>query len=120
MDFSVSEELASVQQLAQQILKDFTAPEQLKLIDEQEQRFDAALWQALADAGLLALDIEAAHGGTDLGFSALAALCEEVGRTAAPVPGWKCWPRRQAHCAASPGRRSGTSGCPASPTAACC
>jgi alkylation response protein AidB-like acyl-CoA dehydrogenase len=86
MDFSVSEELTSVQQLAQQILNDFTAPEQLKAIDQQEQRFDEKLWQALAEAGLLALDIEEAQGGTDLGFYALATLCEEIGRTAAPVP----------------------------------
>lgn len=86
MDFSVSEELTSVQQLAQQILNDFTAPEQLKAIDQQEHRFDEKLWQALAEAGLLALDIEEAQGGTDLGFYALTALCEEAGRSAAPVP----------------------------------
>ena len=86
MDFTVSDELRSVQQLAQQILNDFTAPEQLKAIDRQDLRFDETLWQALAEAGLLALDIEEAQGGTDLGFYALTALCEEVGRTAAPVP----------------------------------
>ena len=86
MDFTVSEELTSVQQLAQQILNDFTAVDQLKQIEQQEERFDATLWQALADAGLLGLDIEEAQGGTDLGFYALAALCEEIGRTVAPVP----------------------------------
>ena len=53
MDFTVSEELSSVQQLAQQILNDFTAPEQLKAIDQQQLRFDDKLWQALAEAGLL-------------------------------------------------------------------
>jgi 3-oxocholest-4-en-26-oyl-CoA dehydrogenase beta subunit len=86
MDFNVSEELTSVRQLAQQILNDFTAAEQLKIIDQQEHRFDEKLWQALAEAGLLALDIEETQGGTDLGFYALCSLCEEIGRTAAPVP----------------------------------
>ena len=86
MDFNVSEELISVQQLAQQILNDFTAAEQLKAIDQQEHRFDDKLWQSLAEAGLLALDIEEAQGGPDLGFYALTTLCEEIGRTAAPVP----------------------------------
>ena len=81
MDFKVSEELTSVQQLAQQILNDFTGVDQLKALDQQEERFDCKLWQALADAGLLGLDIEEAQGGTDLGFYALTALCEEVGRT---------------------------------------
>lgn len=86
MDFTVSEELTSVQQLAQQILADFTAVDQLKAIETQEERFDPTLWQALAEAGLLGLDIDEAQGGIDLGFYALTALCEEVGRTVAPVP----------------------------------
>lgn len=86
MDFTVSEELGSVQQLAQQILNDFTTVEQLVQVEQQEERFDRALWQSLADAGLLGLDIAEAQGGTDLGFYAVAALCEEVGRTVAPVP----------------------------------
>ncbi len=86
MDFTVSEELTSVQQLAQQILADFTAADQLKAAEQQEQRFDAKLWQALAEAGLLGLDVEENHGGIDLGFYALSSLCEEVGRTVAPIP----------------------------------
>ena len=86
MDFKVSEELTSVQQLAQQILNDFTEVDQLKALDQQEERFDCKLWQALADAGLLGLDIEEPQGGTDLGFYALTALCEEVGRTVAGAP----------------------------------
>ncbi|MBT3409996.1 MAG: acyl-CoA dehydrogenase, partial [Halieaceae bacterium] len=66
MDFTLSEELTSVQQLAQQIFTDFTAVDQLKATEQQEQRFDANLWQALAEAGLLGLDIEESHGGIDL------------------------------------------------------
>jgi len=86
MDFSLNEEVTSVQQLAQQILSDFTEVEKLKAADEQGERFDSALWAALAEAGLLGLDTEEAHGGTDLGFFSVMTLCEEVGRTVAPVP----------------------------------
>lgn len=86
MDFNISEELKSVQQLAQQILGDFTEVDKLKVIEQQEERFDTALWQALAEAGLLGLDIPEENGGTGLGFYSLASLCEEVGRTVAPVP----------------------------------
>lgn len=86
MDFNISEELTSVKGLAQQILNDFTAVDQLKAVDQQPQRFDPALWQALAEAGLLGLDIEETFGGTDLGYYAVTALCEEVGRTVAPAP----------------------------------
>jgi alkylation response protein AidB-like acyl-CoA dehydrogenase len=86
VDFSISEELKSAQQLAQQILGDYTEVTKLKAIEKQEERFDAGLWQALADAGLLGLDISENHGGTELGFYSLTMLCEEVGRTAAPIP----------------------------------
>lgn len=86
MDFNVSEELGSVQQLAQQILGDFAEVDKLKGLEAEGDLFDAQLWQALAEAGLLGLDIAADHGGTELGFYALTSLCEEVGRTVAPAP----------------------------------
>ena len=86
MDFTISEEVRSAQQLAQQILGDYTSVDKLKVIEQQDERFDAGLWQALAEAGLLGLDISENHGGTELGFYSLTTLCEEVGRTVAPVP----------------------------------
>ena len=86
MDFTISEEVNSAQQLAQQILGDFTEVDKLKSIEQQPERFDAALWQALADAGLLGLDIPEDNGGSGLGFFSLTTLCEEVGRTVAQVP----------------------------------
>ena len=86
MDFTVSEELQSVQQLAQQILGDFTEVDKLKALEQKGEDFDAALWKALAEAGLLGLDIPENQGGMDLGFYSLTALCEEVGRTVAPIP----------------------------------
>jgi alkylation response protein AidB-like acyl-CoA dehydrogenase len=86
MDFTISEELQSVQQLAAQILGDFTEVDKLKAIEQQDERFDPALWQALAEAGLLGVDIDENNGGMGMGFFALSSLCEEVGRTVAPVP----------------------------------
>lgn len=86
MDFTISDELKSVQELAAQILGDFTEVDKLKAIEAQEERFDADLWQALAEAGLLGVDVAEAQGGMDLGFFALTVLCEEVGRTVAPIP----------------------------------
>ncbi len=86
MDFTIPEELASVQQLAQQILNEFTAPDQLKQLEQDAASYDQTLWQALGQAGLLGLDIDEARGGTDLGFYALSMLLEEAGRSAAPLP----------------------------------
>jgi len=86
MDFTISEELQSVQQLAAQILGDFTEVEKLKVVEQQAERFDEDLWQALAEAGLLGVDIDEDHGGMGMGYFALSVLCEEVGRTVAPAP----------------------------------
>ena len=86
MDFTISDELNSVRQLAQQILNDFTEVDKLKAIEQTEERFDRELWQALATAGLLGVDLPESHGGMDMGFFALTVLCEEAGRTVAPVP----------------------------------
>ncbi|MFT4613513.1 MAG: alkylation response protein AidB-like acyl-CoA dehydrogenase [Bacteroidia bacterium] len=86
MDFTISEELISVRQLAQQILGDFTDVDKLKAIEQTEERFDRDLWQALAEAGLLGVDLPESQGGMGMGFFSLTTLCEEAGRTVAPVP----------------------------------
>lgn len=86
MDFNISDEQKSVQQLAQQIIGDFTEVDKLKAVEATQERFDCDLWMALAEAGLLGLDISESHGGMGLGFFSLAMLCEEVGRCVAPVP----------------------------------
>lgn len=86
MDFSLSEEQQDVQNLARQILADHTENEQLKRIDQDEDHFDQALWQALGEAGLLGLAVDEAHGGMGYGFETLCLLLEEIGRHVAPVP----------------------------------
>ena len=86
MDFTISDEVKSVQQLAAQIMGDFTEVDKLKAVEQQDDVFDEKLWGALAEAGLLGLDIAENQGGMDLGFFALTVLCEEVGRTVAQVP----------------------------------
>lgn len=86
MDFAISDELNSVRQLAQQILGDFTEVDKLKAIEATQERFDRELWQALAAAGLLGLDMPESHGGMDMGYFSLTTLCEEAGRAMAAVP----------------------------------
>lgn len=86
MDFLISDELNSVRQLAHQILGDFTGVDKLKAIEATPERFDRELWQALAEAGLLGVDMPESQGGMDMGFFSLTTLCEEAGRSMAPVP----------------------------------
>ena len=87
MDFNIAEEWNSAQQLAAQILADFTSTEQLAALEQEGgEQFNPALWQTLAEAGLLGVDIPEEHGGMGMGFFALTLLCEEVGRSVAPLP----------------------------------
>lgn len=87
MDFGFSEQQLEVQNLARQILSEQVSAAKLAAYDEyQQERFDAALWQQLADAGLLGVAIDEAYGGMGFGFTELALLIEEVGRCIAPLP----------------------------------
>ncbi len=86
MDFALREEQQEVRALAQRILGDHTANEQLRAIEQQEDRYDPGLWQTLAEAGLLGVAVEEAHGGMGFGFETLCLLVEEAGATLAPVP----------------------------------
>ncbi|MEH6604964.1 MAG: acyl-CoA dehydrogenase family protein [Pseudomonadales bacterium] len=87
MDFGFSEEQGDVQNLARTILSEQVSAEKLSAFDEYAaERFDQALWAQLAEAGLLGIAIEEDYGGMGFGFTELALLIEESGRTIAPVP----------------------------------
>ena len=86
MDFSLNEDQQAIQELGRKILEECASHERLKQILETEDRVDRELWNELAKANLLGLAIAEAHGGSGFGFTELAILLEEVGRTVAPVP----------------------------------
>ena len=86
MDFSLSEEQQEICNLAAEILGDHAENEKLKVIDQQEDRFDEKLWGELGKAGLLGVAIDEEFGGMGFGYESLCLLVEEVGRTVAPVP----------------------------------
>ncbi len=60
MDFTLSEELQSVQQLAAQILGDFTSVEQLKRIEQQDEHVDRKLMMTRTE-------VRSKHGDSHLG-----------------------------------------------------
>ena len=90
MDFEFTDEEKSVSELARKILVDLVTNERLKDVEARAaggpQGFDAETYQALADSNLLGVAIPEEHGGMELGFGALCLLCQEVGRSVAPVP----------------------------------
>ena len=87
MDFSLSEDQQAIADLAAQILADKATNERQREVEQAGgPRFDRALWQEIARAGLLGIPVPEAHGGAGLGFLEVAAILEQVGRTTAPVP----------------------------------
>jgi alkylation response protein AidB-like acyl-CoA dehydrogenase len=87
VDFSLSDDQQAIADLAKKILDDLASNERMRALEKSGAvRFDRELWKALAEAGLLATAVPEEHGGAGLGFLELAAILEQVGRHAAPVP----------------------------------
>jgi alkylation response protein AidB-like acyl-CoA dehydrogenase len=88
MDFTFTEAQDAVRELAAQIFEGHATTERVKEIERSDERVDRDLWQALADAGLLAIAVPEEHGGSGLGLIELCLLLEQQGRRVAPVPLW--------------------------------
>jgi 3-oxocholest-4-en-26-oyl-CoA dehydrogenase beta subunit len=77
MDFSFSEAQTELAGLTRSILADVTGA-RLRAAESGEDRFDAELWQSLAQAGALSV--------TDFGLLEHCSILVELGRAVAPVP----------------------------------
>jgi 3-oxocholest-4-en-26-oyl-CoA dehydrogenase beta subunit len=86
MDFSFTDDVQAVADLADRIFTGHLTTERFREIDATPDRFDRALWAELAKAGLLGISLPEAHGGAAVGFLATSVLLEQAGRHAAPVP----------------------------------
>lgn len=86
MDFQYNDEQQAVLDLAAQIFGEEASHERQRALEKTGVRFDASLWAALAEAGLLGIAIPEVYGGAGLGFLELAGAMEQAGRATAPVP----------------------------------
>ena len=87
MDFSLSEEQQALGNLAGEIIADVATHERLSALEQEGGSvFDAELWRALAEAGVLASIVPEEHGGSGLRIGALLGVLEAAGRHVAPVP----------------------------------
>jgi 3-oxocholest-4-en-26-oyl-CoA dehydrogenase beta subunit len=87
MDFALSDDQVSLQQLARQVLTEQVTTERLQELEAASQPvYDRELWKALAAAGLTGVAVPEEYGGAGLGFVELAVIFEAVGRSVAPVP----------------------------------
>jgi alkylation response protein AidB-like acyl-CoA dehydrogenase len=86
MDFRFTEEQDAIRGLARQIFSDRSTDEFLLAFSRTGETYDQALWQTLAEQGLLGVAVPESAGGSGLGLVELCLVLEELGRHVAPVP----------------------------------
>lgn len=86
MDFDLPETARELAGLTRRILDDHVTQTRLREIEAQPVRFDADLWRALGDAGVLGAALPATVQGGDADFLEQCAILQEIGRAVAPVP----------------------------------
>jgi alkylation response protein AidB-like acyl-CoA dehydrogenase len=84
MDFGLSEDQREIQRTARELLAERARPERVREHAEAG-RLDEGLWRELCELGWPGIAISEEHGGQGLGPVELSILCEELGRTVAPV-----------------------------------
>ncbi|MCV7257554.1 acyl-CoA dehydrogenase family protein [Mycobacterium shimoidei] len=88
MDFTFTEEQETIAKLARDLFEHRATPERLTELESKEVRYDAELWQELAESDLLGVALPESAGGNGGGFLELGVLLAEVGWAVAPVPAY--------------------------------
>ena len=85
MDFGLTDDQREIQRTARDLLAERATFARVR--EHAEARTtDTALWRELCELGWPGIAIAEEHGGQGLGTIELSILCEELGRSIAPVP----------------------------------
>ncbi len=85
MDFGFTDDQREIQRTARDLLAERATPARVR--EHAEARTsDAALWRELSELGWPGIAVAEEYGGQGLGQIELSILCEELGRSLAPVP----------------------------------
>jgi alkylation response protein AidB-like acyl-CoA dehydrogenase len=85
MDFGFTDDQREIQRTARDLLSERATPARVR--EHAEARTtDDALWRELCELGWPGIAVSEEHGGQGLGQIELSILCEELGRSLAPVP----------------------------------
>jgi alkylation response protein AidB-like acyl-CoA dehydrogenase len=85
VDFGLSDDQREIQRTARELLADRARPDRVREHAEAGTT-DATLWAELRELGWPGIAIAEEHDGQGLGQVELSILCEELGRSLAPVP----------------------------------
>lgn len=86
MDFNLDETQTDLRELAVDLLGREVTTARLEAHEKSGAPYDAALWQSLAQAGLLGVCLPEEAGGAGLGPVEMAVILREIGAHVAPVP----------------------------------
>jgi alkylation response protein AidB-like acyl-CoA dehydrogenase len=85
MDFGLTDDQREIQRTARDLLAGRATPARVR--EHAEARtVDEALWRELSELGWPGIAVSEQYGGQGLGQIELSILCEELGRSLAPVP----------------------------------
>jgi alkylation response protein AidB-like acyl-CoA dehydrogenase len=85
MDFGLTDDQREIQRTARELLSQRAKPERVREHAEAGTT-DGELWRELSGLGWPGIALAEEHGGQGLGRIELSILCEELGRSLAPVP----------------------------------
>jgi alkylation response protein AidB-like acyl-CoA dehydrogenase len=85
MDFGFTDDQRDIQRTARDLLGERAKPERVREHAEAA-RMDTDLWRELSELGWPGIAVAEEYGGQGLGTIELSILCEELGRSLAPVP----------------------------------
>ena len=86
MNTTLTESQEAIATAAGELFGRLVDPARIEKVEQGPDRFDRDLWSALASAGLLGVVIPEKYDGLALGAVELALVCEQLGRSVAPVP----------------------------------
>jgi alkylation response protein AidB-like acyl-CoA dehydrogenase len=85
MDFGLTDDQREIQRTARDLLSERATPARVR--EHAEARtVDTTLWRELSELGWPGIAVAEEYGGQGLGQIELSILCEELGRSLAPVP----------------------------------
>src|SRR6202020_894080 len=85
MDFGFTDDQRDIQRTARDLLSE-RAPRARVREHAEAHTVDEALWHELSELGWPGIAVSEQYGGQGLGQIELSILCEELGRSLAPVP----------------------------------
>ena len=86
MTTGLTESQEAITSAAAEVFGRLVDPTRIEKVEQTSERFDRELWSALAEAGLLGVVLPEEYDGLGLGAVEMALLCEQLGRSVAPVP----------------------------------